>query len=344
MNIIVTANIVPFMRGGADYHIEGVINQLRKHGHQVETIRFPFKFSPESDIQKLMDFCQNYDLSQPNGAQVDRVISLQFPAYGVKHPHHTVWLMHQHRAVYELYEQQQISTELKQLKKTITAYDTQALKNTEQLYSNSQTVSARLKKYNQLDSTPLYHPPFSAEKFYCEQSQGYIFCPSRLERLKRQDLLILAAKYLKTPVKIIIAGDGGQRQYYQQLIQENNLEKRVRLVGMVSEAEKYAFYAHSLAVFFAPYAEDYGYITLEAMLSSKPVLSCDDSGGPLEFIQDQQTGYITETNPQQIANKIDQLYENQHLAESLGQQGKAHYQNQNISWDNVIKHLLKVME
>ena len=45
-------------------------------------------------------------------------------------------------------------------------------------------------------------------------------------------------------------------------------------------------YAHSLGVIFPAVDEDYGYVTLEAMLSSKPVITCADSGGPLEFVVD----------------------------------------------------------
>ena len=37
-----------------------------------------------------MAFCDGYDLASPNGQQVDRLISLQFPGYGMRHPQHVV--------------------------------------------------------------------------------------------------------------------------------------------------------------------------------------------------------------------------------------------------------------
>ena len=40
----------------------------------------------------------------------------------------------------------------------------------------------------------------------------------------------------------------------------------------------------ALGVIFPPLDEDYGYVTLEAMLAAKPVITCTDSGGPLEFV------------------------------------------------------------
>ena len=204
----------------------------------------------------------------------------------------------------------------------------------------SQTVSNRLKKYNNIDSTPIYHPPFGEDCFYCDEPHNYIFYPSRLEELKRQDLLIEAMRYTRSPLKAIIAGEGGQISRYQQLISKHNLNDKVKLIGQISEEEKYVLYARSLGVFFGSNNEDYGYVTLEAMLSSKPVITCTDSGGPLEFVVDQKTGFIVEPEPEQIAEKMDWLYENPQKAKEFGQNGREAYRGKNISWDNVVVTLL----
>ncbi|MGH1462399.1 MAG: glycosyltransferase family 4 protein [Neptuniibacter sp.] len=341
MNIVLTANIVPFMPGGADYHIQGVIHELRKAGHQVEAIRFPFRFSPEADIQNLMDYCDSLNFEHFNGISVDKVISLQFPAYGVQHPDHTVWIMHQHRAVYELYEADKAGKQLQGLRDKVVSYDNYALGRARQLFANSGRVAERLKQFNQLVAEPLYHPPYMADSFYNEEDYGYIFCPSRLESLKRQTLLIEAMRYCQTDVKAIIAGDGGQKEHYQHLIELYQLGDKVRLIGRFSEQEKFAYYARALAVFFAPFDEDYGYITLEGMLSAKPVITCTDSGGPLEFVEHDKTGFVLEPDPEQIAEKLDQLYQNRKLAADMGQEGLSAYHAANISWPNVVEKLLR---
>ena len=80
-------------------------------------------------------------------------------------------------------------------------------------------------------------------------------------------------------------------------------------VGPVSEEEKRRQYAHSRAVLFPPEDEDYGYVTLEAMLAAKPVLTCDDSGGPLEFVRDGETGRIVEPTPQALADAMKVEYD-----------------------------------
>ena len=81
------------------------------------------------------------------------------------------------------------------------------------------------------------------------------------------------------------------------------------------------YYACSLAVFFGPQDEDYGYVTLEAMLARKPVITCTDSGGPLEFIIEDQTGLVTAPDAEALAAAIDKLYENEPLAIELGAAG-----------------------
>jgi glycosyltransferase involved in cell wall biosynthesis len=339
MNIIVTANAVPFIHGGADYHIEGLIKELRIRGHKVESIRFPFQFNPNSEVTNLMVFCESQNYNCPNGQVVDRVISLQFPAYGVHHHSHVIWLMHQHREAYDLYPNDPKSQQTV-LRDQIVDYDNRTISAAAKVFANSICVSERLQKFNQIKSAPLYHPPYAWKHFYNQEAQDFIFFPSRLEQLKRQDLLIKAAQYLESPVKIILGGSGGQRGAYQVMIDKFDLGDRVRLIGRFSEQEKFTYYAQCLAVFFAPKDEDYGYITLEAMLSSKPVITCKDSGGPLEFVEDQITGYVCDPDPRTIARAIDKLYADKQKAKSMGQAGYNKYHAANISWDNVIENLL----
>jgi glycosyltransferase involved in cell wall biosynthesis len=140
-------------------------------------------------------------------------------------------------------------------------------------------------------------------------------------------------------MKILLAGDGSQKQNYQTLLDKYQLHERVRMLGYISEAEKLTYYAHAAAVFFGPYDEDYGYITLEAMLSSRPVLTCTDSGGPLEFVQHNNTGWICEPEPELIAEQIDWIYEHRARVEKMGLAGRAHYEKLDISWHTVVEKL-----
>ena len=342
MRILVTANLTPFMYGGADYHIKGLVSALRRHGHEVELLRLPFRFEPPSEIERLMEFCAASDLARPNGVAVDRLLSLQFPGYGMRHPDHVVWLMHQHRAAYELYDQQPRDPALARLRERVHAFDNETLPRARKRFANSRRVAERLRQFNSIEAVPLHHPPALEAEFYCGEGEPYVFFPSRLERLKRQDLLIEAARHMRSPTAILIAGEGGQREHYESLIERHGLHDRVRLLGRISEAEKLAFYARALGVFFGPFDEDYGYVTLEAMLAGKPVLTCTDSGGAREFVRHDDTGWILPPEPQAIAERIDWLYANRRRAGEMGQSGRAHYRSLGIHWDKVVDALTSV--
>ncbi|MBZ9540436.1 glycosyltransferase family 4 protein [Modicisalibacter tunisiensis] len=340
MRVLVTATHVPFMSGGAEAHIQGVGDALRRAGHSVETLRLPFRFSPESDIQRLMDYTETLDFTAPNGLTIDKAVSLQFPTYGISHPDHTVWVMHQHRAVYELWDDAAANDAQRQLRRAIHAYDERHLARAQRLFANSPRVAERLATYNGLSAEPLSHPPPGAERLRHDEDWGYVFYPSRLESLKRQDLLIEAARHLTSPVKILLGGEGGQQERFARLIERHGLGDRVRLMGRISDAEKIACYAHALAVFFGPFDEDYGYVTLEAMLAGKPVITCTDSGGPLAFVEHGETGWVTEPQPEAIAAAIDDAWQHRARSRDMGLAGQAAYHQAGISWDNVVARLV----
>lgn len=345
MKIAITTVQVPFIRGGAEILANGLAKALCEHGYSSELIAMPFRFGPPAEVLRLMNTWAKENFTKFDCGTIDKVICLKFPCYYLQHPNKIIWLLHQHRGVYELFGTPYGSAADRansDLRREIIQRDTTHLGDAKAIFTIAKQVSNRLKKFNAIDSKPLYHPPAQAENFYCGDQLPYIFFPSRLETLKRQELLIRAMAHVHSPVCVIIAGEGGLRPQLECLIEELGLKNRVRLVGRVSAKEMLTWYANSLGVFFGPYDEDYGYITLEAMLSSKPVITCTDSGGPLEFVIDCETGIITEPAPEAVGEAIDRLYFDRLFSINLGKNALQHYQEMNITWKNVIQILLGV--
>jgi glycosyltransferase involved in cell wall biosynthesis len=160
---------------------------------------------------------------------------------------------------------------------------------------------------------------------------------------KRQQLLIEAMGRVRTNVRCVLAGvaSGPDTPYrLEHYRRELGLGDRVVFAGEVSHEEKVRLYAGALAVFFGPVREDYGFVTLEAFLSRKPVITCGDSGGPLEFVEDGTNGFVVEPDPQAIADRLDRLYEDRARARSLGEAGYDSYRAKGIGWDAAIERLL----
>ena len=66
----------------------------------------------------------------------------------------------------------------------------------------------------------------------------------------------------------------------------------MRFAGRVSDAEAVDLYAGARAVYYAPVDEDYGFATIEAFASAKPVITTTDAGGVLEFVEHDVTGLV----------------------------------------------------
>lgn len=333
---------VPFISGGGEALAKGLLEGCRRCGHETELITAPFRFSPPCEVERSAACWAAESFDNLNGYSPDVVIALRFPSFYLSHRRKVVWLLHQHRAFYDLWGTGTEHTpEEEAVRRLVMEKDTFYLSKAERIYAIAGNVSRRLQHFNGLPSRVLYHPPPMAGKLFCNPPEPYIFAPSRLESLKRQGLLIEAAQYLRSPVAILISGDGGQRTQYEELVQKLNVGDRVRLLGRLSAEEMAAFYASSLGVFFGPRDEDYGYITLEAMLSKKPVITCSDSGGPLEFVVDGQTGFVVDPAPEVVAEAIESLYANSQDAISLGQNGYARYEAMGIcSWARVVDELI----
>ena len=65
-----------------------------------------------------------------------------------------------------------------------------------------------------------------------------------------------------------------------------------------------------------------------------------DAGGPLEFVEDNENGYIIDDDPGKIAEKMDYLFEHKDEAKRLGQNGRKSMDEKNLNWDYVIDQLL----
>lgn len=152
------------------------------------------------------------DLSSANGAAVDMVVALKFPAYLVQHPNKVIWLTHQHRQAYDLmgteYGDLGPDEEAQKVKEVIVDADTRLIAEARRVFTISATVAERLRKFNGITAEPLYHPPPAAASLRCDRYGDYIFYPSRLDRLKRQELLIEAMGLVKSRVTCVLAGTG----------------------------------------------------------------------------------------------------------------------------------------
>jgi glycosyltransferase involved in cell wall biosynthesis len=253
-------------------------------------------------------------------------------------------VIHQFRQAYDLYDTENGLKHYPNgddLRELIVNIDNQTLPESKLIYGISKNISHRLKKYNNINSEPLYHPPMSAGRLKSESYSDYILSVGRLDSLKRVDLLVNALQYCDRSIKVLIAGAGNETENLSKLAHNLNIEDRVEFLGFVSDEDVVNLYANCFSVFFAPFDEDYGYVTLESFLSKKPVVTCVDSGGVLEFVTHEENGYVSNPDPKEIAESINKLYSDKRVCQEFGNNG--HDLVKDISWDNAIEKLTSTL-
>jgi glycosyltransferase involved in cell wall biosynthesis len=343
-NILICTTQVPFTTGGAESHVEGLRRALVAAGYNAEVAALPFKWYPPAEIVRGTLAWRLLDLTEANGKPVDLVVGMKFPAYAVAHPRKVLWVIHQYRSAYNLWGTpfDDLSTypEGARVRDIVRHCDEQFIPEARKVFANSRAVAERLLRYNRIESEPLYHPPPRAASLRAGAQGDYVFYPSRLEPQKRQELLIKAMQFVRTPVRAVCAGSAQELARYESLLRQAGVGERVTLRGFVDEEELIELYANALAVCYLPFDEDYGYVTLEGMLSSKPVVVPSDGGGATEFVEHGSEGLVSEPDPRALAECLDRLYADREGARRMGERGREKLLALDLSWENVVEKII----
>lgn len=344
MRIVIATSIEPFVDGGASLLADWLAKMLRKHGHNVEEFHFPFSYQPSVLLEqmlalRLLDFHDS----------TDRLIAIRPPSYLLRHPKKVLWFIHHHRVAYDLwgskYGGMPDTPEGRRDRAAILNADRVGLSEASAIFSNSQVVSERIRRFNGLDAEVLYPPLFEPERYFCREYGPNLLYVARLVPHKRQSLAIESLQYTKSAVGLIIAGKGapGYADELRMLAAKCGVENRVTfLCDWITEEQKINLFADCLAAVYFPYDEDsYGYASLEAHHAQKAVITTFDAGGTKELITDHDNGLIVEPDPRAIAEAMDELYLNRALARSMGQAAGRKPHALGITWDRVVEKLLQ---
>jgi glycosyltransferase involved in cell wall biosynthesis len=202
-------------------------------------------------------------------------------------------------------------------------------------------VADRLRRFNGLDASTLYQPPPLAERLRPRSSGRagtHVLCPTRLETNKRPGLFVDGVAAMRQPVPAVLAGRGSLADELAARVDELGIGDRVDLPGFVSDDALVDLLTDAVAVVYAPFDEDYGFVTLQAFLAGVPVVTAVDSGGVLEWVEHEVTGLVTDGTPEGIGAALDRLVADPEWAASLGAAGRARVKG--LSWDHVVDTLV----
>lgn len=320
-------------RGGAEAFHEGFCTALREHGWNVNKMQIG---SDESSFEGILEtYLQCYDLDV---SQYDLVISSKAPSYAVRHPQHLCYLQHTIRVFYDMFDVEFPTPDamLNRQRERIQTLDTALLapSRVARIFTNGDETLRRLRRYNGLDGEVLY-PGLLRDHFHTGRFDNYLFLPGRLHRWKRIGLLVDAMHYVRSEIELRIAGTG---EDYEKFVERAANDSRIRFLGRISNEECIEQYANALAVPFVPLMEDFGYITLEAFRSGKPVITCTDSGTPVDLVSHAKAGIVADPTPESIAAAIDRLASNPLLVQKMGARGAELATR--ITWQGPVRQIM----
>jgi glycosyltransferase involved in cell wall biosynthesis len=340
--IAVVTSSPPGVEGGHLVIARALERALQDAGHETLIVLTPDYGFGRQGLQYFATW--RTPVKTIEGRRIDRVISLRYPSYAVRHPVHVSWLNHTMREYYDLWErfsgplspQGRVKERLRRT--LIHAADRYLLtRNVTKLFVQSKTIQQRLAIWPELRPEVLY-PPAPQRPYRCDRYGADILMVSRLTPLKRADLLVRA---LATPagigIRAVIAGEGEDRASLEALIRQLDLDDRVRLLGRIDDRELLEGLAACRAVCFPPVHEDYGFVTVEAFASRKAVVTCHDSGGPAELVEDGVNGFVCDPTPESLATALRRLADDAALAERMG--AAAFETGSRLSWEETVRRL-----
>jgi glycosyltransferase involved in cell wall biosynthesis len=344
VKVLVVNNMAPFVSGGAEAMASHLQRQLQIAGHEAEVLRIPFQWEPAMRIPTQMLMARAFELQN-----VDHVIAMKFPAYLVPHPRKTLWLVHQYRQAYDLYDAGQTNLppgELgADLRRVIQNADDECFGGARRIFSISDVTQKRLAHYNGFQSEVLRAPINDPEIFVGGAPEGYIFAGGRVNGAKRQHLLVEAMAHVAKDVRLVVAGPpdtDADAERLRSTVERLGMQDRVRLDLRFLTRGEYADYVNrSSAVASLPFDEEsFSYVAMEAATAGKPLISTNDSGGVLGLAIEGETGWVAEPLPAALAQAMSAVFLAPSRTRELGLAARARWNSFGITWPATVEALL----
>lgn len=344
MRILIATSALPFAAGGNRVIAEELLRTAREAGHQAEiliTPQNPYGRQCAAYLANRLTEVRRGD----DGLPVDRLISLRYPAFFLRHPRHVCWLNHRMREFDDLWPQHR--AELSPFgrfkgiirRRILSSLDQRAFGRLHRFFALSRTVCDRVSAWNSSFHPEVLYPPAPNRPYRCDGSGDFLLVVSRLEPHKRIDLALHVLSHLPQGIAMKIVGDGSAAGHLRALARELGVDGRVEFLGFLGEEEKLTLYARCGMVLFTPLREDFGFIVPEAFASAKAVATCIDSGGPAELVVDGRNGVVTRADPRELARRIEELWQDRSELERLGK--KALECSRDNTWEGVLDKLLE---
>lgn len=149
---------------------------------------------------------------------------------------------------------------------------------------------------------------------------------------KRQDLLIDVLSQLNDNFKLLLVGDGPNRDILKSQVKSLGLEHKVVFIGWCNNVSE--IYQFVDCIVFLSNHEGLPYAVTEAMASKVPIIA-SDVGGVCEQIIDKKGGFLVNNDIDEIVNKINYMIHDKDVTDGFTSFSYQRYL-ENFSIDSMI--------
>ncbi|MGO4389130.1 glycosyltransferase family 4 protein [Microvirga sp. 2YAF29] len=343
MNVLVLTTLTPFRHGRAEELTSQLVRHMKLHGVNAEAMRLPFKAHPPERLLDEMFIFKSLKLYN-----VDRVVSLAFPAELVPFESRSCWMLREYQQAYDYCETLEAAagqgSRAETIKDALIRNETQSLQSAKHLFAGSSTAQAQIQRFHGLSSDLLLPPLSDPELFESTGDDGYILASGRIGAAERLFPLIDAMKLVSPSVRLVIAGQPENpldAEKLRERVHEAGVEGRVAfepqaaqsreaLAGLVGRARA--------VVSLEDDADPSAGLFMEAFQASKPVLAT--TGWARNIVNDGEAGIVSEVTPEALADGMRTLLESPNRAMNMGAAGHERWRSLKVDWPTTVERLL----
>ncbi len=171
----------------------------------------------------------------------------------------------------------------------------------------------------EIEIIPLaFHPPvlprITRKKLGIADTDFILVTIGRLIKRKAIDVMIEALLEADDAnIKLMIMGDGPEREYLESLVKRMKLQKRVTFLGFVSDQDKYNYLSTADLFISTSLHEGFGIVFMEAMHCGLPIV-CSDVGGQVDFLRDEENALLVPVgDARRCAESVQRFYTDKKL-------------------------------
>lgn len=161
---------------------------------------------------------------------------------------------------------------------------------------------------------------FEIRRKYQAENIPLLLTVSRMAQEKNIEFLLKSLALFKKrcvkPFRMLMVGDGDDRETYERMCAELGLEREVCFTGKISNQDVAAYFAAADVFCFASKTETQGIVILEAFAGSTPVVAVNASG-VRDLVKSGLNGILTEENAEQFAGELHLLLQTEAIRKRM---------------------------